>query len=121
QADTLKYKGEPKLDVLEHVKVKIDSSARVGISGPSVTDLVGICHGEDWSFADPRDEEGWYWTQDSGELKQNHFTLLGRADDLKKIRGELVSLNQLQGRLDQVLLELRCNLGPIIHFLPDPR
>jgi O-succinylbenzoic acid--CoA ligase len=113
----------PELEILDHVDVRInEADGRVGLKGPSITDVIYRFDAGEWKKENPRDPSGTYWTQDCGEIKDGrYFYLSGRADDMKKVRGELVSLSRLQSRLDQVLLELKRDLGPVITLLPDPR
>ena len=119
--ESLKLQGTPELEVLPHIQMRISADGRVGLKGPSVVGHMAQFDGQSWRVHAPQDAEGYYWTQDCGEIKGSRFIPKGRIDDLKKVRGELVSWSQLQGRLDQILLSLGEALGPVICFLPDAR
>ena len=56
----------------------------------------------EWRFDDARDGEGWFVTGDRCALENGILRFLGRADDLVKVSGELISisrLNSLAGRI----------------------
>lgn len=50
------------------------------------------------SWEDPK-RDGWYRTNDRAELRGRELRFLGRADDLVKIRGELVDIGTLEREL----------------------
>lgn len=120
--ESLKARTLPSLLPLPHIQIHINEEGRIGLKSECVADRMAYWEQGKWKLQDPRDPEQIYWTADCGGFEnQKYLYVLGRADDFKKIRGELVSLSQLQSRLDQSLLELRKDLVGVVHFLPDPR
>lgn len=53
-----------------------------------------------WSFDPARDPDGWFKTGDLVELRNGRVRFLSRADWVVKVSGEQVSLDSLNGRLD---------------------
>ena len=87
------------LPLLEHIEAKADSGGVSEIRGPSL--LTGwMVFAEDGSahWEDPK-RDGWYLTGDRVELRGRELRVLGRVDDLVKIRGELVDLVALERAL----------------------
>lgn len=66
-----------------------------------------------WSFDSARDSDGWFTTGDCAELSDGHLKFAGRADDLVKVLGELVSVNKLESEL--CALSLKAVVIPVSH------
>jgi len=56
-----------------------------------------------WGFNSARDSDAWFTTGDCAELGSGNLQFTGRADDLVKVLGELVSVRKLEKQL--------CDLG----------
>lgn len=114
-------RADEELKPLPHLELHSDPAKRLGIKGPSVVDQMATWNGEKWTLEDPRDAKQIYWTQDLVEIKNDRLVVLGRQDDLKKTRGELVSQSQLQARLETCLKELKLGQQAVVFFQPDDR
>jgi len=89
----LPYESFP-LPVLPLWQVKADEEERLSISGPAlfsgqVTGEAGV-----WNY-EPREGE-WHRSDDRGQVDESGITILGRADSLLKILGELVAPQQIE-------------------------
>ncbi len=105
------------LPLLEHVEARADKQGVLELLGPSL--LTGwMIFGKDGMarWEDPK-REGWFRTSDRVQLCGRELRVLGRIDDLVKIRGELVDVgaleNELQARVPEGRVAVRC--------LPDGR
>ena len=104
------------LRVLDHVKVRIDDG-RIVLAGPSL--LTGYATFDEEgrpSFVDPK-AEGWFVTEDQGELHDGQLLVRGRGGDFVKIGGESVDLV----RLDRILDSVRGNADAAVVAVPDER
>ena len=80
------------LPLLSHVEARVDADGVMEVRGDSL--LTG------WMIFDERGigrweapkKDGWYRTGDRAELRGRDVRILGRIDDLVKIRGELVDV-----------------------------
>lgn len=81
------------------VEVRIGTGGRVHVRGPQVASAMLV----DGSLSDPRDPEGWYATNDLGELKDGYLRYLGRADDLINCGGVKLQPVVLEARLRELL------------------
>jgi O-succinylbenzoic acid--CoA ligase len=93
----LPYESFP-LPVLPIWQVKADEEERLAIAGPAlfsgqVTGEAGV-----WNY-EPREGE-WHRSDDRGQVDESGITILGRADSLLKILGELVDPQQIERDLD---------------------
>ena len=98
------------LVVLPHMEVRIDGD-RIALRGPSL--LTG--YAMERQFVDPK-AEGWFVTEDHGELRDRILQVYGRGGDFVKIGGESVDLI----RLDQLLDSLRDRDAALV-AVPDER
>jgi O-succinylbenzoic acid--CoA ligase len=96
--------GAP-LPLLPHVRARVGEDGLLELAGPSLLDgwlLFGADCPPRWE--DPK-RDGWLRTGDRATLDGNLLRVLGRADDLVKVRGELVDLpaltRALQSRIPQ--------------------
>lgn len=105
------------LFILPHIETRVDEAGILAIRGASL--LTG------WMVFDadapPRWEDpkidGWLRTQDRVELQEDSLRVLGRADDLVKIRGEFVDCSALE-----MALQDRVTSGAVVlHREPDER
>lgn len=89
------------LPLLPHVEARIGDGGVIELRGPSL--LTGwLCFQSDGEarWEDPK-KDGWLRTGDRGERHGRNLRVLGRADDLRKIRGELVDIAALERALQQ--------------------
>jgi O-succinylbenzoic acid--CoA ligase len=106
----------PDMHVLGHVVIRIDDGL-IEIRGASL--LTGYAmwdsHGNP-VFADPK-VDGWFITEDRGELIGDVLRVFGRAGELVKVGGESVDLK----RLDSVLDAVRGGIDAAVIAVPDER
>jgi acyl-CoA synthetase (AMP-forming)/AMP-acid ligase II len=81
------------------VEIKITDDGRIAIRGPHVTDQVTSV-GK--SF-DPRNPDGWYETNDLGQLRDGYLHYLGRADDVINCGGLKLPPEALEAKVRQML------------------
>lgn len=108
--------GSPELRILSHLRVRIEDG-RVALSGGSL--LTGYSHFDRdgrAAFIDPK-IDGWFVTEDHGEVEGSVLRVYGRSGDFVKIGGESVDL----GRLDRVLDAVRGPVDAAIVAVPDHR
>lgn len=105
----------PDMHVLGHVVVRIDDGL-IEVRGASLlTGYAWDSHGHP-VFADPK-VDGWFITEDRGELIGDVLRVFGRAGEFVKIGGESVDLK----RLDSVLDSVRGNIDAAVFAVPDER
>jgi len=89
----------PRLPLLPHFEARTNRQGLLELRGPSL--LTGWLTFE--ADGPPRWEDpkidGWFTTSDRAEVADGKITVLGRADDLIKIRGELVDVGALERAL----------------------
>jgi O-succinylbenzoic acid--CoA ligase len=105
------------LPLLDHFEARVSGEGVLELRGPSL--LTGwMIFGNDGTarWEDPK-RNGWFRTSDRVELRGRELRVLGRVDDLVKIRGELVDIGALE-----TALQARVTGGRVvIHCLPDDR
>jgi O-succinylbenzoic acid--CoA ligase len=105
------------LPLLDHVEARVGGEGVLELRGPSL--LTGWIlfdnHGRP-KWEDPK-RDGWYRTSDRVEMRGRELRVLGRLDDLVKIRGELVDVATLEREL-----QARVTSGRIaVRMTPDRR
>jgi O-succinylbenzoic acid--CoA ligase len=105
------------LPLLEHVEARTDGQGVLELRGASL--LTGwMIFGADGSCVwEDRKRDGWFRTSDRAELRGRTVKILGRVDDLVKIRGELVDLAALERDLQARVTSGEVMLGRV----PDAR
>jgi O-succinylbenzoic acid--CoA ligase len=105
------------LPLLDHFEARTDEHGVLELRGPSL--LTGWMIFENDGTArweDPK-RNGWFRTSDRVELRGRELRVLGRVDDLVKIRGELVDVGALE-----IALQARVTQGRVaVYRLPDER
>ena len=109
ERSSLETKDFPLLKVLPHIDIQ-ERSGVLRLRSPSL--LTGYFSVSKQTFYDPKTPDGWFSTQDRGEIKilppppqtknsrQNICLIFkGRADDCVKVSGRLLSLSALTLRL----------------------
>ncbi len=87
------------LPLLEHIEAKADIDGALEIRGPSLLTGWMVFSGEGNAHWEDPKCDGWYRTGDRAELRGREVRVLGRVDDLVKIRGELVDVAALERSL----------------------
>ncbi len=95
------------LAVLPHLEVRQGADEFLQIRGASL--LTGYALEKDGEkiFLDPKDHQGWFTTEDRGEMRGEYLHVRGRDQDFVKILGEIVNLIHLES----IALNLADRLG----------
>lgn len=110
---SLPYQSD-RLPLLPSWQVEADGDEVLSIRGPAL--FSGTWHSEHNRFV-PR-ESDWYRTSDRGIVMERSLTILGRADDLVKVLGELVS----PLKIESTLVDLGLAVGRFaVVAVPDER
>ena len=107
----------PELKILSHVDVRAEEDQSLAFRGRSL--LTGYAYYDGRgrvAFADPK-VDGWFVSQDRGEVEGYTLRPLGRASEFAKIGGESVEL----ARLDAILDAVRREADVAIVAVPDDR
>lgn len=104
---------------LSHLSIRVERGA-LYFQGPSL--LTGYLTQEDegFSFWDPK-QQGWFPSEDLGEMKEGKLLVYGRSQDFWKIGGESIYLPALQEILDQIRIEMDCKADIALVPIPDLR
>ena len=86
------------LPLLGHMQARTDDAGILELHGSSLLTGWMIFDGAPARWEDPK-RDGWYRTTDRAELRGRLLRVLGRSDDLLKIRGELVDVASLERAL----------------------
>lgn len=106
---------KPQMQILSHAKLET-RDGRLAIQASSLTDFIVHLHPDKgFSLEDPR-RDGWFLTEDLGEIKNGFVSIAGRTNDRVKILGELVSLVRVEEELKHFVRESFCVLP-----IPDAR
>ncbi|MEX2580034.1 MAG: AMP-binding protein [Verrucomicrobiales bacterium] len=107
------------LPILSHWEVRLEQEGRLAIRGEAL--FSGYAEKEDgrWHFRPGADRDGWFVTGDRCEVDGERLRFLGRADDLVKISGELVSVSDIAARVASEAG--RAGIDAAVVALPDSR
>jgi O-succinylbenzoic acid--CoA ligase len=97
--------------LLTHLDARTDAEGRIALRGASL--LTGYV--TEAGIIDPK-IDGWFVTEDLGEVDGRTLRVRGRAGEFVKIGGESVDL----GRLDNILFDIAGDAAAIV-AMPDPR
>jgi O-succinylbenzoic acid--CoA ligase len=105
------------LPLLPHCEARLGEGGVLELRGNSLMDGWMLFRPDGSAkWEDPK-RDGWLRTGDRAELRRGEIRLLGRADDLVKIRGELVDLSALE-----ISLQSQVPSGRVaVHRVPDER
>ena len=98
--------------LLSHIEARADEEFRLAFRGASL--FTGYITEE--GFNDPK-VDGWFLSDDIGEVEGRVLRVHGRHEDFIKIGGESVNL----ARLDRILESVRAGLDAVLIAAPDPR
>lgn len=94
---SLKGKGYPALELLPHVKVELREQ-RIYIKSPSLCRWIAVGFDDGrYTLEDPK-RDGWYATADAAEWQGKALKILGRQDDVVKVLGVLVPVQDVEAR-----------------------
>lgn len=98
--------------LLSHLEARTDEEWRLSFRGASL--FTGYITEE--GFQDPK-VDGWFLSDDIGEVEGRTLRVHGRHDDFVKVGGESVNL----ARLDRILESVRGGLDAVLIAAPDAR
>lgn len=102
--DSLKSSAYPEMKLLSHAKAKTNSEGFLEVQAESLfTCYAQNISGERRSW-DPK-VNGWFVTEDQGEVHGGVISVQGRKKDYIKIGGEATNMSRLRSILDQVALK----------------
>jgi O-succinylbenzoic acid--CoA ligase len=105
------------IPLLDHLEARTDKRGVLELRGHSLlTGWVIFEKSGEARWEDPK-RAGWFRTSDRVELHGRQLRVLGRVDDLVKIRGELVDVGTLESALQARVLAGRV----AVYRLPDER
>lgn len=105
------------LPLLPHIEARLGEGNMLELRGESLFDGWMLFPADAPAFWEDPKRDGWYRTGDRAELSGRQLRILGRADDLIKIRGELVDVAALERAL-----QARVPSGKIaVQIEPDER
>jgi acyl-CoA synthetase (AMP-forming)/AMP-acid ligase II len=84
---------------LGRAEVRVAADGHILVRGPHVTHAMYV----GGRVVDPRDAEGWYPTNDLGEIRDGFLCYLGRADDVINCGGVKLSPGALEARVRELL------------------
>ena len=99
---SLKHQDYPPLEVLKHCQIKIHSGGKIAVKSPAL--LTGWWTSKTPNKIEKPFQQGWFITEDKGQLEDIFLKVFGR-DDMCKINGENVSLYELENILIKILIE----------------
>lgn len=86
------------LKILSHVEVACDAEDRVSLKSTALLTAYAFQNEEDITIFDPK-QNGWLKTEDCGRLEAGYLSYLGRSNNLFKVSGEFVDIEQLESVL----------------------
>ncbi len=99
--------------LLPHLEAREEEDGRVALRGDSLLTAYVFANG---AVVDPK-QQGWFVSEDYGEVRGRMVRIAGRASDFIKIGGESVDLK----RLDAILDSVRGGVEAAIVAVDDPR
>jgi O-succinylbenzoic acid--CoA ligase len=101
---TLKEIKYPHLTILPHVKVKL-REGRVFLKSKSLAETVAVGRkGGEFAREEPK-RDGWLATEDLAEMRNGKLHILGRRDDVVKVLGALVPVNQVEHKIREHFMQ----------------
>jgi O-succinylbenzoic acid--CoA ligase len=95
---TLKEMKYPDLTLLPHVKVEL-RDGRVHLKSKSLAETIAVGRaGGEFTREEPK-RDGWFATEDLAEMPDGKLRILGRRDDVVKVLGALVPVNQVEHKV----------------------
>ena len=117
--DSLKDKTFPSLQLLSHLQGMVQEEC-LSFSGSSLFSCYAQWKEDGFEWMDPK-KNGWFLTEDRGDIQERHVIIRGRKDHIIKIGGESVDLTQLQALLLSLTSSVENDGNAILIDLPDAR
>ena len=124
--DSLPEGQYPGLKLLSHLEARLNSEKLFQLKGPALLtatiEFAGDFSEDKLLITDPKDSDGWYTTQDRGQIIGDTLYVFGRSSDFVKIGGESVELSRLKPILDELrLVQLKSDIDLDLLPIPDER
>jgi O-succinylbenzoic acid--CoA ligase len=113
--------GKKALIVLPHLQVRVDALGQLRMRGTSLLTAYGLRREEKIEFYDPKDVDGWFTSEDRGNVINSHLEVYGRGVEFVKIMGENVNLSDLEQVACRIRHELGYTMDLAIGAFPDTR
>lgn len=107
------------LPILPGWETELAMDGRLRIRGEALFSGYAMPKDGGWSFDGDKDREGWFITGDRCELREGKLRHCGRADDLVKVLGELVSVSAVESRVSEIAA--RYGLASTVVAMPEDR
>ena len=102
------------------MEAEIQASGCIKVKSPSLLSLYASKTHEGTRFIDPK-IDGWFLTEDMGQLKGRDLIVQGRVANFIKIGGESVDLLRLERILEEIRLEADCKSDMALIPMPEER
>jgi len=109
----------PRLRTLKHLGIKKYNDV-LAFKGPSLITAYATFQVNGVDFIDPK-HEGWFVSEDRGNLKGHYLELFGRCDQVIKIGGENVDMVKLESLLQNIRLQTAASVDMTLVSMPDVR
>lgn len=110
----------PPLEMLSHVKVKIDEKGFINIHSPSLYSAYAQSIDSAIHFS-YHDKNQWFVSEDRGALTGPFLEIFGRSGDFLKIGGENVEFGRLEKILEDIKLQQQISFDISLAAIPDLR
>lgn len=112
----------PALKILSHIEIRSTAQGQLQMHGPSLLTGFALLRRERNrdTFIDPK-VDGWFTSEDRGEVRSGFLLPQGRALDFVKIGGESVDLTRLSSVFERLKMELNLETDIVITSIADPR
>lgn len=117
--ESWKSKQKPSLQLLSHIQA-YEHDGRLCFSGSSLLSTYAYLENDQVQFIDPK-SEGWFISEDRGNIHKGELTILGRADAIIKVGGENVDFSRLENHLQTLRLKMAIDQEVTLVALPDER
>lgn len=113
--------GNRDLRILDHVEVKV-VDGRIAVKSESLLTTYAFLSESGVSLMDPK-VDGWFLTEDRGEVIDDCLLVHGRHDDFIKIGGESVMMSRLQELFERARMKavVDVDFDAAIFVMPDER
>jgi O-succinylbenzoic acid--CoA ligase len=118
--DRSREAGLPVLEILPHVQVRVGEGGKLRLFGSSLLSAY-VFQGETGAQVFDPKEQGWFQTQDCGEVEDRFLKILGRLGDFIKIGGESVELGRLNAIFEEIRVQMGLNADISLLPVPDER
>lgn len=111
---------EPSLTILDHVNLDLTTEGFIRVRSAALLSLYALVADHSISFYDPK-VNGWFTTEDRGEILGTTLIVLGRQGNFVKVGGESVDVTRLERVMEEILLEKKMGIEAVLLAVPDVR